>query len=216
MFATEHNRRRILTALGFGLGIVAILGSISLLDRPLVSLVRGISGKAILDLAMFLGIFGVSAPYFFASIFAFLYLKFQQRSLVAANRALFVLLGCTVAPFLTDILKLFFGRSRPYLLLEQGIYAFRFLAADPDFSSFPSEHATIAAAMAATFSMLFRTYRPTFFLVALLVACSRIVLGVHYPSDAIAGMLVGLATISIIEAAFRHYKLPLHQHPALS
>jgi hypothetical protein len=65
------------------------------------------------------------------------------------------------------------------------------LVGTPSRLSFPSAHATSTTAAAVVFGRLLR--RP---LVAVLVppmALSRLVLGVHYPSDVVAGSLLGAA-----------------------
>ena len=65
------------------------------------------------------------------------------------------------------------------------------LAGTPSRLSFPSAHATSTTAAAVLFGALLR--RP---LVAVLVppmALSRLVLGVHYPTDVLAGSLLGAA-----------------------
>lgn len=69
--------------------------------------------------------------------------------------------------------------------------AVQVLVGTPSRLSFPSAHATSTTAAAVLFGALL--HRP---LVALLVppmALSRLVLGVHYPSDVVAGSLLGAA-----------------------
>ncbi|HNY03774.1 MAG TPA: phosphatase PAP2 family protein [Bacteroidales bacterium] len=60
-------------------------------------------------------------------------------------------------------------------------------------SSFPSGHTLEAFAMATALSLMFRQRRIILpvFAWALLVAYSRVALGVHYPSDVLAGMILG-------------------------
>lgn len=70
------------------------------------------------------------------------------------------------------------------------------LVGTPSRLSFPSAHATSTTAAAVLFGALLR--RP---LVAALVppmALSRLVLGVHYPSDVVAGSLLGAAVAAAV------------------
>jgi hypothetical protein len=100
----------------------------------------------------------------------FLYFKFEQADRIKANISLFVFLSSTTAASLADGLKLLFGRSRPHLFIEKSIYTFHPLSNSIDFSSFPSDHAAVAGAMATALSMLMPEYCPTFLLLAVLVA----------------------------------------------
>ena len=61
----------------------------------------------------------------------------------------------------------------------------------PDRGSFPSGH-TLHAVMAAVYvTALAPVAAPFFILVAVLMAASRVVLGVHYPTDVLAGGVLG-------------------------
>ena len=80
-------------------------------------------------------------------------------------------------------------RPRPYQV-RAAIHA----AADPlDQFSFPSGHTLHAV----SFSILMTAYHPPLALLvwpfAVLVAASRVVLGLHYPSDVLAGAAIGAA-----------------------
>ena len=61
-------------------------------------------------------------------------------------------------------------------------------------SSFPSGHTLEAFAIATAFAFAFpkKKYVIPLFIWALLVAYSRMALGVHYPSDVLGGMIVGV------------------------
>ena len=57
--------------------------------------------------------------------------------------------------------------------------------------SMPSNHAANFFALATVFSFFYRRYWLLFYSLALLVAFSRVSVGVHYPFDALAGAIVG-------------------------
>jgi len=59
--------------------------------------------------------------------------------------------------------------------------------------SFPSAHAADTAAAAAVVSWAAPALAPLALAIALLVGVSRVYLGVHYPSDVVAGWVLGAA-----------------------
>lgn len=82
-------------------------------------------------------------------------------------------------------------------------------------SSFPSGHTTEAFAMAVALSLLIpkRKLVIPVFIWALLVAYSRMALGVHFPSDVFGGMVIGgltgwLVTLSFKKAMFKKKQTP--------
>src|SRR5690606_19064166 len=56
--------------------------------------------------------------------------------------------------------------------------------------SFPSNHATIAAAAATALAVAWRAVTPLVLPLAALMAFSRVFVGVHYPHDVAAGFLL--------------------------
>jgi undecaprenyl-diphosphatase len=67
--------------------------------------------------------------------------------------------------------------------------------------SFPSAHATFSFMMATLLAHWFPRYRIVFFIVAGFIGWTRIYLGLHYPTDVIAGALLGYGITKI----FLHY-----------
>lgn len=65
----------------------------------------------------------------------------------------------------------------------------------PDRFSFPSGHATSSLAMALSLGILLPGWAPLLLVVGLLVGWSRVVLGVHYPGDVLAGQLIATLTV---------------------
>ena len=70
-------------------------------------------------------------------------------------------------------------------------------------SSFPSDHAMIAGAFAAGLLLLNRRLGLVALLLALLLAFSRIYVGVHYPSDVAGGLAIGAAIGTLVVLALR-------------
>lgn len=69
-------------------------------------------------------------------------------------------------------------------------------ARDP---GFPSDHATGAFAMAMGLWLYDRTIGAIAFVLAAIVAFARVYVGVHYPSDVVAGALIGMAVALILQ-----------------
>jgi undecaprenyl-diphosphatase len=85
------------------------------------------------------------------------------------------------------------GRPRPFAVCPQ----IRACAHTLDEFSFPSGHTLHAVAYAVLLNYHYPTTGPLVWVFAALIAASRVVLGLHYPSDVLAGALTGLATGSV-------------------
>jgi membrane-associated phospholipid phosphatase len=188
---------------------LVIVQSIQTWDRPLLAYIVQNRSGALLEVAAVVGWLGNPLPYALVAAVAFLFFKGAWPDKVKENRAIFTLVAATAPAILTDLLKVFFARSGPDLYLEHGIYEFRFFHNAPDFASFPSEPATVVAALASALTVLFPAYRMTFFLLAGLVAACPMVLGAHYLSDVLAGFLMGVCFVAMLRAGFKRFGIPL-------
>lgn len=87
----------------------------------------------------------------------------------------------------SNLLKNLFERIRPCNVLAD-VNVFDGCSSS---FSFPSSHAVNNFAAAVYFGRIFTRYKWIFLTVAVLVALSRPYVGVHYPSDIVAGALIG-------------------------
>jgi undecaprenyl-diphosphatase len=74
--------------------------------------------------------------------------------------------------------------------------------------SFPSGHSATAFACATVLSVCAPRWRVPFFVLATLIALSRLYNGVHYPTDVVAGALLGVLTALLLLGATRRLSRP--------
>ncbi len=93
------------------------------------------------------------------------------------------------------IAKKLYPRIRPYLALPD-TNTFRNPLSD---HSFPSGHTTAAFSVAIPFITAIPELLPLFLSLSIIVGFSRIYLGLHYPSDVLAGVAIGtsVATMTV-------------------
>jgi undecaprenyl-diphosphatase len=108
--------------------------------------------------------------------------KRGQRAAIASTGA--AALSTYVAQ---RMLKPIFRRNRPWFTRE----AAKVVGGKTPDHSFPSGHTAASFAAATALSMAYPSARPLLFLTATAVGLSRVHLGHHFPSDALAGGLLG-------------------------
>lgn len=114
---------------------------------------------------------------------------------VLAAAGLAFLLGLA----LNQAVLLYVHRVRPY---DAGIT--KLLIARSADTSFPSDHATAAFAVAAIFLLYGMGVRGALFLLAAIVVCvSRVYVGTHYVSDILGGALTGVVAAACVRLAYR-------------
>ena len=108
-----------------------------------------------------------------------------------------------LSALIAGCLKLCFHSPRPYLVLDH----VRQLAVPTEPNSFPSGHASSTFSVVTVLVWKLRqnkTVAALLMLFALMIAFSRIYIGMHYPFDVLTGAIVGIASgVIVLEAKKR-------------
>lgn len=107
--------------------------------------------------------------------------------------AAYIFLAIAGSGILVNIAKQFIGRGRPPTFDEYGALVLHPLEFVHRFQSFPSGHATTAGALIAIGFLVIPRWRLGLLILGLAIAASRVVVGAHYPSDILAGLIFGYA-----------------------
>lgn len=157
-------------------------------DQKILLRYNGVGGKPITYILKVLSFFGRETIWL--SLIAY-YLFIWYDPYVLAHISITFLIGLIIiAP-----IKKLFNRSRPFEKLEN----VNILERKPTSRSFPSWHAYNITSQGLLIGYLLNSLFITimFLILAIIVAFSRIQLGVHYPSDVIFGFLIGLIGFSL-------------------
>jgi membrane-associated phospholipid phosphatase len=196
----------------------ALIGAFAFLDPVAVAWQRGLAAWLVHPFRYLthLGLSGVILwPVGIAIVvLALLYRQHLGRGAPATIAALevrlaLIFVAVAVPSLLATILKRLIGRVRPPMFETQGHLAFEPIGWNAIAQGFPSGHATTAFAAAVVLGVLFPRVRTPLFVLAGLIALSRVVLGSHYASDAIGGALLGTLVALLIVRAFAARRLGL-------
>ncbi len=130
---------------------------------------------------------------------AFLFGKHTRKYAIVLGIALII------SSLLGDfIIKPLVGRLRPYELNK----SYTLLIGQQFGHSFPSGHALIAFASAYILEKINSSLGTIAYILAFLMAFSRIYLYVHFPTDVLAGMIIGTLISAFICFLFRNSVFP--------
>lgn len=160
------------------------VNSINRWDIIFASAIFGLNGKRLLSVAM-PWISHTGNGYYYPAVPGVLLLADSRK---AWTFFLTGLLAFAIELPLYKLLKNGIKRNRPCEALS-GIHG---RISPSDRFSFPSGHTAAAFVMATLLSYFFPMLSMPLFCWALLVGFSRIYLGVHYPTDILAGLILGL------------------------
>lgn len=117
--------------------------------------------------------------------------RYQRGVMVAAS-------SIGVVNIWVQVLNVVVFRPRPFVDLELTLLFYR-----PTDSSFPANPAAVAFAAAMGVYRVHRRLGLMLFAVAIALGVGRVYAGVFYPSDVIAGALLGIATTYLMVLVFR-------------
>ena len=130
----------------------------------------------------------VSGFFFVAYATLCLYIIMQKVSVDAYMGVFFPPLLCLL---MVSVLRIAVERPRPYT--EQGANVTPLVEKKRgDMQSFPSRHVASAVVIASVFSPFFPTVAWGLYFLSAVLAYLRFSMGFHYPSDLLAGGLIGL------------------------
>jgi membrane-associated phospholipid phosphatase len=148
-------------------------------------------------LALFAGVVGLALPRRLLKMVCF-----EQAGFLA-----FIFLGVGLPSITATLLKALIGRARPMHFDDAGLFSFGMNWGNWEFQSFPSGHATTAFALAAVLGFISARWFGVAIVFAVLIAVSRVALGLHYPSDVFAGAVLGLLGAYFVRMMFALWRV---------
>ncbi len=117
----------------------------------------------------------------------------MKRTLYPLQQRLLFFVLCVLSTLaVVYVLKIIVPRQRPFVYEKQVVVAIE----EPNqVGSFPSSHAAVAMALVTVFVIVYplasKNVKAGFIIAAFFVGIGRVMVGVHYPSDVLAGFFIG-------------------------
>jgi membrane-associated phospholipid phosphatase len=214
--------------------IVVVLFFIVFIDAPVIRAVLHLPRWAIWPFEQITD-FGLSGWFLWPLGLLFLALAALPPPLTGVSQAVlaavmvrigFLFTAIALPGLFAAIIKRMIGRARPTVFLPGHVdpFAFAPFVWHAEYASLPSGHATTAFAVLVAFGSLWPRARAVALLYAAAIALSRIVVLGHFPSDVIAGAVVGTVGALLVRYYFALRRLgfsiepdgTLHQLPGPS
>jgi undecaprenyl-diphosphatase len=156
-------------------------------DHSVFFWINGFAGKNILlDLiGVLLGQYGI---YFFATLMLVLWFALPRAAIGQRRHLVYGGAAALIGLLVNYVISHFVYRPRPFVLCPHQVHLLVQHAPD---SSFPSDHATAVFAVAAALLGSSKWLTRVFWGFAVLIAIARVFIGVHWPTDVLAGLVIG-------------------------
>ena len=135
----------------------------------------------------------------FSTLIAIAFIAFGTKDIKYLGIEFLIVLG--ISQVIVQGLKKVLSRERPYKIIEQ----LNTFGIDLSDYSFPSGHTTASFSIASTLALNIPKLSIFVFSLALIIGISRIYLGVHYPTDVAAGIILGVGTSLLVHMYLLKY-----------
>ncbi|MWV42975.1 phosphatase PAP2 family protein [Paenibacillus sp. HJL G12] len=132
---------------------------------------------------------------FFIGLLVYWFIRNENNRKMVAESVIAACAGLTISWILGHL----FYRDRPFVS-----HTVLQLIDHPANASFPSDHALGAFVIAAAIAMYRKKDGMIWLILAALIAFSRVWTGVHYPTDVLAGALIGILVAAGVHWAISH------------
>ena len=177
------------------------------LDKPLTIFLHSFKGSIIIHYFDVIGRgFEINVIPICMSLLAISLILFKKKYIFSFS---FLLVSDMVCQLLTNLLKCFSGRSRPFSIIDEDIYTF---FGDCQYcDSFPSGHTSSAFCMAFSIGLLYPSLRPILLFYACSVAIARVMTMIHYFSDIVFGAYLAFVMVYSVYFVFNFIKKQLNK-----
>ena len=167
------------------------------IDFAIFSFLHGFAGQA--KFFDWLIIFLADGLAYILVFIALIYLVFIKSRILQWRLFLSVLLAVILSRgVITELFRFFYFRARPFIALS-----FAPLIDKLSSAAFPSGHAAFFFALSGVLFFENKSLGIWFFAASILMGIARVAAGVHWPTDIIAGFLIGVLSAIISRRVIR-------------
>ncbi len=157
---------------------------------------------------------GDSLWFFVISILGFLISYFLSKSIIKNKFIqnlktffIFFFTATLLTGALTQLIKHIIGRPRPSYSSKSDLFGFEFFSLESSLHSFPSGHTSTIFIVALVLSMLTPKLKIYYIFFALIVGLSRVIVGAHFLTDVIGGIVIASIGIKLTLLIFKKFKI---------